>query len=371
MQEIARTSVFFIIPTLTLGGAERVIITLLKHFDRSRFRLTIGVVDTRNEIYRKEIPSDVEFIDLGFRNVRYAIPKIINLIWKLRPNVVFSTVGHLNLALAVIRPLLPSGIRCIARETSMVSHTLQVYRYPFVWTLLYKWFYKQHDLIVCQSREMQEDLIRNFNFPRNKLIIINNPIDLKFMQIKSAEPLENIDFDEEIIWLVTAGRLSEVKGYDILIQSIALLNEPRIRLSILGEGPLLDELKQLAKEKGVTHQIEFVGLQTNPFAWFARAGAFVLSSRHEGFPNAVLEALACGTPVIATPAPGGLLEIIGEIPECFVAAQSTPEALAKAISAWVASPKTRVLQSVVAPYSTDLIIRKYENIMTSVECLRS
>lgn len=361
MQKIARTTVLFIIPTLTLGGAERVIVTLLRHFDRSRFKLAIAVVDTRNEIYRNDIPSDVEFIDLGVSNVRYALPKIIGLVWKLRPNVVFSTVGHLNLALALIRPLLPQEIRCIARETSMVSYTLQVYRWPAVWAALYRWFYKRHDLIVCQSRDMQNDLVECFGYPRQQSVVINNPVDVDLVRLQSAEPLNHSDLDDEKIWLVSAGRMIDVKGFDLLIEAIVLLDEPRIHLSLLGEGPLLDELKKLAEIRGVAHQIEFAGLQTNPFPWFARASAFVLSSRHEGFPNVVLEALACGTPVIATPAPGGLREIIDAIPECFVAEQLTAEALADAISDWIASPQKRIPQSVVAPYAIGPIVRMYED----------
>ena len=78
-----------------------------------------------------------------------------------------------------------------------------------------------------------------------------------------------------------------------------------ICLTLLGEGPLRPELERLAQQSGVADRVHFVGFQKNPYPFFAQADAFVLSSRYEGFPNVVLEALACGTPVIATPAPGG------------------------------------------------------------------
>jgi glycosyltransferase involved in cell wall biosynthesis len=363
MQEVVRTKVLFIIPTLTFGGAERVIVTLLRHLDRSRFRLAIGVVDTRKAVYLDSIPADVELIDLGATRVRYVLPKIIALIRNRRPDVVFSTLSHLNLALAIVRPLLPRSIRYIARESSIVSCTLQTYRWPKVWTMLYRWFYKRHDLVLCQSSDMQADLVDRFGFPQQHSFVINNPVDVDLIRTRSNEPLCHFDTVPGKIRLVAAGRLSEVKGFDLLIEAIALLADPRIHLSLLGEGPLLEKLKRLATDRGVADQIEFVGFQSNPYAWFARADAFVLSSRHEGFPNAVLEALACGTPVIATPAHGGVREILDRVPECMVAKVVSGEALATTISEWIAGSRTRVPFTAVEPYALEKIITQYEDML--------
>ncbi len=370
MQEIVRTKVFFIIPTLTLGGAERVIVTLLKHLDRSRFRLTIVVLDMREEVFRSDIPSDVEIIELGTTRVRHSLPKIISLIWKRRPDVLFSTLGHLNLALAIVRPLFPRGVRYIARETSIVSCTLQSHRWPTAWATLYRWFYKRIDLLVCQSRYMQDDLIGRFGFPRQHSVVINNPLDVDFIRIRSTAPLNHYGKQVDKIWLVAAGRMNEVKGFDLLIEAIALLANSRIHLSLLGEGPLLGELKRLAAARGVADQIDFIGFQPNPYAWFARADAFVLSSRHEGFPNVVLEALACGTPVIATPATGGVREILENIPECRIADTVSADALASALRSWIEGEKGRVPLLAIAPYSIELIIEKYEYILPSAEVVK-
>ena len=90
-----RTHLLFLIPSLRGGGAERVIVTLLRHMNRSLFRLGLAVVDMREAVYRDDVPEDVEFIDLGCTRVRYALPKIMRLIWRRRPDVVFSTLGHL------------------------------------------------------------------------------------------------------------------------------------------------------------------------------------------------------------------------------------------------------------------------------------
>ena len=155
------------------------------------------------------------------------------------------------------------------------------------------------------------------------------------------------------------------KGFDLLIEAAAMLRNRHVRFDILGEGPLLDDLKQLAQLKGVDKQVRFVGFQSNPYAWFARADGFVLSSRYEGFPNVVLEALTCGAPVIATPAPGGIREILDDMPECLLANDVSAEALAKAVSDWRAGSRKRVPDTAIKPYGLERIIGQYEAVLLS------
>ena len=137
-----RTHLLFLVPSLHGGGAERVIVTLLRHMNRSLFRLGLAVVDMREAVYRDDVPEDVEFIDLGCTRVRYALLKIMRLIWRKRPDVVFSTLGHLNLALAMLRPLLPNGVRYIGREACVVSETLTEHTHPRLWAWAYRRFYR-------------------------------------------------------------------------------------------------------------------------------------------------------------------------------------------------------------------------------------
>ena len=361
----AKRSVLFLIPTLNGGGAERVIVTLLKSIDRSRFRLTLGVVDMRKAAFRNDLPADVECIELGATRVRYALSRIVALIWKRRPDVVFSTLGHLNLVLSIIRPLLPGGVRYIARETGVVSKTLQTYSYSGVWKILYRWFYRRFDMLVCQSHFMQADLVERFGFPAKRSVIINNPVDVEQISKMATAPLDYSGFPAGGIRLVAAGRLSTEKGFDLLIEAMAVLGNPTLYLYILGEGSLLNELRQLAIARGVADNIEFVGFQSNPYAWLAQADAFVLSSRHEGFPNVVLEALACGTPVIATPALGGVREILDGVTGCVVAGEISAAALASAVSEWLDDPRSRIPALAVAPYRLKQIVRQYEAILTT------
>ena len=359
----SRQSILFLIPSLQGGGAERVVVTLLQHLDRSKFHLALAVVDTREAAYRDDVPEDVEFIDLGCTRVRYALPKIVRLIWQRRPDVVFSTLGHLNLALAIIRPLLPNGVRYIARETSIVSENIRSCGRPSLWRWAYRRFYGRFDSVVCQSQYMRDDLMANFALSAHKAVVINNPVDMDRVRQLAAAPLET-GFEPTRgedgaapIQLVAAGRLSSEKGIDLLIEALALCGNPRLRLTILGEGPLRGDLERLARDKGVSQQVRFAGFQKNPYPFFARADAFVLSSRFEGFPNVVLEALACGTPVIAMPAPGGVKEILEGMPGCVLAESVSAESLAEAIGRMPFG--RRLPPSVVNPYAVDRIVSLY------------
>lgn len=361
--------VIFCIPSLAGGGAERVIVTLLRHLDRTQFLLTLAVVNLQGAVYLDDVPQDVELIDLKCSRVRYALPKLVWLIWKQRPDIVFSTLGHLNLALAIVRPLLPDGVCYIARETSIVSEVLRENFLPQWWRWAYHQCYCRFDTVICQSRYMRDDLIDNFAFPATKAVVIHNPVDIDHIRSLAAENLRTgmeRDHDTVVIHLVAAGRMTSVKGFDLLIEALALCADSRLRLTLLGEGPLSEELKALAKLKGVAGQVRFIGFQKNPYPFFAQADAFVLSSRFEGFPNVVLEALACGTPVIATPGAGGTMEILENIEGCVIADSLTAEGLARAFLSFLYGDGVRIAQEMVEQYTVKKIIVQYNQKLTTL-----
>jgi glycosyltransferase involved in cell wall biosynthesis len=354
-----RTRLLFLIPTLTGGGAERVVVTLLQHLDRSRFELALAVVDTRDAAFREQVPVDVEFIDLACRRVRQALPKLVRLLWRRRPDVVMSTLGHLNLALAMLLPLLPDGTRYVARETTVVSKGLGEYRHPHLWAWAYRRFYGRFDRLVCQSRGMFDDLVHGFGLDPARMVVIPNPVD-RGRIAAACGAAERPATAAASFRAVAAGRLSREKGFDLLIDALALARRRDLHLTILGEGPLLSELAQLAQARGVSERVHFAGFLRNPYPTLAAADLFVLSSRYEGLPNVVLEALACGTPVVATPAPGGTREILDGIAGCVVADAVSAEALAAALDTW---EPTRIPLSAVAPYAVESITAAYAAVL--------
>jgi glycosyltransferase involved in cell wall biosynthesis len=365
-----RRRVLFLIPTLAGGGAERVIITLLNHLDRAKFDLSLSVLDTRGAVYLDQLPGDVTLFDLQVCRVRYALPKIVRVIQQANPHVVFSTLGHLNLALSIARPLLPRKPVYVARETTVVSELLRTGKLPDVWSFAYRNFYARFDRIVCQSLYMRDDLVANFRVPLSKTTLINNPLDIEKIKQLSLRPLEpgsGICTDgKHFLHLTAAGRLAPEKGFDLLIEAVALSGLKHLRVTVLGEGPLRGALEELARTRSVADQFRFAGFQKNPYPFMARADAFVLCSRYEGFPNVVLEALACGTHVIATPAPGGIGEIAKSVQGVQLASANSAEALSNELLKF-AKNKPALGPGGLEKFRVGNIVREYERVLIDKE----
>lgn len=363
-------NVLFLIPTLQGGGAERVIVTLLRHLDRRSFRPALAVVDGRAAVYQQDLPEDVEFIDLRTARVRNALPRIARLIWERRPDIVFSTLAHLNLALATMRPLLPKRTRFVARETSILTEVNRTRSHPQLWSSAYRRFYPRLDAVVCISAYMRDDLMKNFGLPAGIGRVIYNPVDIDRVRRLASEPVETGYASRQAregdgsVHLVAAGRLLKEKGFDILLEALALCRNPSLKLTILGQGPQRQELERMVSSLKIEKQVTFAGFQRNPYPFFAQADMFVLSSRYEGFCNVVVEAMACGTPVISTPAVGGVPEILKGISGCLLAEDVTAIALARAIQsrrAWARLP-----EAVVQSYAVEKITSEYSRTLLDV-----
>jgi glycosyltransferase involved in cell wall biosynthesis len=358
----SRLKILFLIPTLGRGGAERVVTNLVRNMDRSKFDMTLAILNTDTSVFLDDVPKDINLIVIGSSRVRYAAVKLGQLIRDSQPDIVFSTLGYMNLLIAILRPLLPKRIRFIGRSDAILSLSIQVYKYPKIWEWAYRCFYGRFDRIICQSRYMREDLCKNFGIAPDKMHVINNPVDIDRIRQQAEEPISTDVFDKNrkngVINLVCVGRLVAIKGFHLLIEAIALSEKNRFHLFLLGEGEEKNALKELAENLCVSEQVSFLGFQNNPYAYLARADAFVLSSLHEGFPNVVLESLACLTPVIATPAPGGTMEILEGLEGCLVAQAISASAISDALNSFTFGQ--RLSPELVKPYSLGRIVNNYE-----------
>lgn len=325
--------VLLVIPTLAGGGAERVFVTLARLLDRERFRVSMAVFDLSSEQYRAEIPEDVQIIDLKSRKVRFGLAAAVRVIRREAPDLVVSTLNHLNTSIALTRPLWPPGVRFVARPTLFPSAELTTHPYPRVWSKLSRLAARWTDLFILQSSQMEEDLLRLAGVPKIKARIIANPLDFARVRALAGERRAARDRRPEGHRIVAAGRFDEQKGFDLLLDAVALLvNTLPVSLTILGEGPLRATLEDRIESLGLKGEVSMPGHVANPYAVFAQSDLFVLSSRYEGFPNVVIEALACGAPVVATPLPG-LTSFLENIPGCRVASEISAPALAAEIAA--------------------------------------
>ena len=362
--------VLFLMPNLNSGGSQQVFLTILRHIDRTKFQIMLAVLNSDTKVFQHLVPNDIEFVDLKSYRVRYGLGKIVALIWKWRPDTVFSTLSHLNLAIAALKPILPYNIKFIARESTILSQLIQKKNQRNLWYWMYKIFYRNFHLIICQSIFMQRDLISKFKIPKKHTLVINNPIDLDYINTKvrmgpainkllKGKRLSSTNF-------LAVGRLSPVKGFDILIEALSLIKNRDFCLTIIGDGELKSELRELSFKFGISDIVFFEGFQQNPYAWYTNVDALILSSHYEGYPNVVLESLACNTPVISTPAIGGVSEILRNVKGCVLANEVSAVSLANAIIEWFSTPRENDFKTTVNHYQVSKITGQYEEAINHV-----
>ena len=296
--------VVFVLPSFNGGGAERVIISLANMLDRERFQPTLMVLDGSGPL-RGLVDRDLSIVDLKRPRLRDAIIPLIAAISRTEPAVVVSTMGYVNLAILIKRRRLPSQTKLIMREANEVDATLKAIPVPLLGRFLYKRYYRLADRIISPSKRIEHDLCDRWGIPANKVCTLPNPLDVdrlrRLSQIVERKPGKGKRF-------VAAGRLVDQKGFDRLIKWLSEISTD-FHLKIFGEGPMSCILREIAEKHGIHRRCCFAGFVNNPWPTYAGADAFLLPSRWEGMPNAALEALAVGTPVIATPEAGGIVEV--------------------------------------------------------------
>jgi len=201
-------------------------------------------------------------------------------------------------------------------------------------TALLRYLYPRADALVAVSEGVAADLSRALNLPRQKITTIYNPVVEPSLSVRKDEPVDHPWFahDRPFPVVLGCGRLTKQKGFIYLIQAMARLQDKvPVRLVILGKGEQEAALKQLARDLDIQDKVAFIGFQSNPYKFIARADVFVLSSLWEGLPTVLIEAMACGTPVVSTDCPFGPSEIITHEINGLLVPPADAEALAAAI----------------------------------------
>lgn len=299
-----------VLPSARVGGAEKVMLGMLQKLSREAFELSLILIENSGP-FLDLIPDDVKFYPLGYDRVGKAMLKLALLLRSVRPNVVISSIGHLNLALLLIRPFLPKRTKVVVRESNMPSQSFASGTKFSFFRMLYPLLYPRADLIVCPGRTIKDELKRRFRIRAEKMVIIPNPV---VVDVIRSEMLTQNPLKQNRINLVAAGSLTWQKGFDRLIEAMKKVAKTRtgVHLTIIGEGPEKANLRTQIRSMHLEDSITLAGYQANPYPFFYHGDLFVLTSRWEGLPNVVLESLACGTPVIAFDCPGGVNEIIDD-----------------------------------------------------------
>ena len=357
MMPIARPEIVLVLPSFASGGAERVSLSLIAGLAPEAGTV---VVFNRQGPLRSLLPTGMQVHDIDRPRLRRAWPVLLRWLRESRPGVVFSTFGHVNLALLAMRPLLPSRTRLVIREASTPSPALRRGRAPApaLTRRAYRLLYPTADLVLCQHRAMADEMSARFGVPAGRVAFLPNPVDSA--RLRAGAPRRETGPGRRF---VAAGRLTHVKGFDRLIDMVAEGGADD-RLCLFGEGPDRAALEARSRALGAADRIRFAGFDPSPWRFYAGADAMLVSSRWEGLPNVALEALACGTPVIATPESGGIAEVAAAAPVGAVTVAPWGESFRSALARVVPSPSHEMRPSLLPEsYERDRVIAQFRDLI--------
>jgi len=325
--------------------------------------LLIGRIDPE---YQFPDVTGINLLNLNRRNVRGMFFPLVQYFRSVKPDVVFSAEDHLNtiVLLAAIFSRSKAKISGSSRVTPFDTYS----NVP----LTKRWFLKhitrtvmwRADALTCVSKDMVEQYRSVFNSPPH--VCVYNIVDDSRSRLRMTEKVEHEWLlHKDCPVLIAAGRLAPWKGFADLIRAVGVLSpRKRVRLMILGDGPLRSELDALIVELGLSDVVSLMGYVENPLKYFIRADVFVLSSYVEGLPNVLVEAMMCGCTPVSTDCPTGPSEVLQNGKYGYLVPVRDPVAMAAGIERALDEPIAKsLLEEAVRPFKEDAILERHFEVL--------
>jgi glycosyltransferase involved in cell wall biosynthesis len=340
------SKVLFVTPTLAFGGAERVLLTLIGALDRSAYEPVLAAL-SRTGSYRTHLPDWLRVHDLE-RKTRLSFPGLVlrmaRVLRRERPDIAVAFTGLANFVLILAQWIARADTRIIVTEH---INPTQMYTSPeeplgLVKRKMIRWLYPAADRVIAVSQGVKADLVGRFGLPQEKIAVVYDPVDLQRVRDLGAQPVDHPWFGSAWPVIVSTGRMTPQKDFPTLLRAFALLRRScPARLFLIGDGPEMNRLQDLARELGIAEDTAFMGYQPNPYKYMARAAMFVLPSRFEGFGLVLVEAMALGVPVISTRCPSGPEEILRSGADGLLVPVGDNSRLASAMARLLTKPELR------------------------------
>lgn len=304
-------------PTLGGGGAERTAVLLANALVEKGHKVNLLVADLSEHKGKlvSELKSGVNLVNFNSSRVLMSIPKLCGWIKKNKPTTIISSQTHANIAVAFAAKLSKFEGKLILREVSTPSINLKKVQ-GFKLLLLKRlvsWAYTNCSVVVPVSYGVKEDLENFLEIKLQNAEVIYDPVINDEMFKLAKEPITHKWFakDRKNPVILAVGRLTEAKNYELLIHSFKLVvQEVDANLIILGEGEDRAKLEKLIKELNLQNKVDLYGFEQNPFKYMANCDLYVMSSKWEGLPGALIQALALGAKIVSTDCPSGPREIL-------------------------------------------------------------
>jgi len=352
-------------PSMAQGGAERGALKLAEGLTRRGFEVDL-VLAAAEGPRLPEVSRDVRIVDLRARRVLTSLPGLIAYLRREEPLALISYLDHSNVVALTACRLVRYRGRVVVVEQNTLSEAAKhgKSRRDRLMPRIVRVVYPRADYVVGVSSGVVDDLARFTSLPAEKLKVVFNPIVTPDLKERAKEPVEHPWFADGSKVFVAVGRLRPQKDFRTLLQAFSRVRAARpARLIVLGEGPERSELEELARELGIADDVSLPGSVENPYAYLSRAVAFVLSSRWEGLPTVLIEALACGLPVIATDCPSGPREILAGGRYGKLVGVNAVEDLAAAMNEALDGRLARPPDESWQPYELDAVVDEFLRLM--------
>lgn len=358
-----------VISSLSCGGAERVISIMANYWAKKGWKIDLLTFDNDTKAPFYELDYRIAHIPLGVKkdspNILIALKNNLKRIRVLRskicnnkPDAVISFVDKTN----IITILATRGLKMPVVVSERTDPAM--FAIGRIWEQLRYWIYPLANRLVVQTKGS----LSYFSLQQQThSTIIPNPV----LRPTEEKPVTDKLLTEQS--LIALGRLSSEKDFDLLIKAFACLKDVHSEwtLTILGEGLLRRELETLCQQLGLSKRVNLLGQVKNPYQYLKQADIFVMSSRFEGFPNALCEAMACGLAVIATDCPSGPREIIRDGIDGVLVPSGDVSELAAAIDHLISDEGERKRLATLAPevlerFSLEKVMEMWEDLLSQV-----
>lgn len=359
------------VPDLAAGGAQRSMIKLAGGLAERDYQVDLVLAHASGP-FLAETPDTVRLVDLGAPRVLASLPHLVDYLQRERPAAMLSVL-HANLVALWARRLTGIPHRLVVSERNTLSSEVHAYAadvrmrlIPLLTRRCYPWA----DAVVAVSWGVAADLVRYAKLSPRQVRVIYNPIITPGLRMKAQESLAHPWFAPGAPPVTLAvGRLEAQKDFTTLIHAFALVRRSRpVRLLILGEGDERTQLEATAQQLGVQDDVGLPGFVPNPYPYMARAGTYVLSSRWEGLPGVLIEALYCGAPLVSTDCPSGPREILAGGRYGLLTPVGDAPKLAAAIDAALNGEAPHASQESWQPFELETVVNQYEDALLGDLC---
>ncbi|MEY8099702.1 glycosyltransferase [Falsihalocynthiibacter sp. S25ZX9] len=353
-------------PSFAGGGAERVMVMLSNALAQRNYQVDIVVCQASGPFHSDVAPT-VRVVDLKSKRAVLALPRLTTYLRTHRPDVFLSVLTHTNVVAILAATMARTGVRLVVGErNSLASWAIESRGIKRrIRNFLVRALYPKADAIFGNSYRMSEEISTYLSLDPRKVRTIYNPLSIE-MIARKAEPLPTHPWiaNKSCPVVIGAGRLTEQKDFGTLISAFAEFRKHQpARLIIFGDGPDRDVLQEKCRQLGVSDNVDFPGFSSELHSALKRADIFVLSSRWEGLPNILLEAIACGVSVVSTDCPTGPAEILGDGQWGRLCPVGDVACLANAMTAALVDPITVLPEEALAAFDPEMVLEAYLEVL--------